>query len=63
MQGFSYQRARDELQIPGDFQVEAMAAIGRPGRQEELPVELQQREAPNIRRNLDKTVCNGLFRF
>jgi len=31
MQGFDYDRARKELRIPDDFQVEAMAAGGRPG--------------------------------
>ena len=30
MQGFDYERARTELNIPEGFQVEAMAAIGKP---------------------------------
>lgn len=63
MQGFSYERAREELHIPAEYRVEAMAAIGRPGRKEELPGELQQREAPNDRRGLRNTVCNGPFSF
>jgi hypothetical protein len=32
MQGFDYERARKELHIPDEFQVEAMAAVGKPGR-------------------------------
>lgn len=63
MQGFSYERAREELHIPTEYRVEAMAAIGKPGRKEELPGELQQREAPNDRRGLRNTVCNGPFSF
>jgi len=63
MQGFSYERARKNLQIPEEYRVEAMVAIGIPGRKEDLPMELQQREEPNIRRSLEKTVCSGPFRL
>ena len=31
MQGFDYERARTELNIPEGFRVEAMAAVGKPG--------------------------------
>ena len=63
MQGFSYTRAKTELQIPDDFQIEAMAAIGKPGSIEALPEELQKRESPNDRRGLELTVCEGPFRL
>ncbi|MBS1186779.1 MAG: oxidoreductase [Burkholderiaceae bacterium] len=63
MQGFSYQRARDELQIPDAFQIEAMAAIGKPGAVSTLPEALQQREFPSDRRELQQTVCEGPFRL
>jgi nitroreductase len=61
MQGFDYDRARTALNIPDDYQVEAMAAVGRPGRMEDLPEALQERETPNDRRKLAQTVCEGLF--
>lgn len=61
MQGFDYARARADLNIPEDFQVEAMAAIGRPGKLEDLPAELREREAPSDRRKLDQTICEGKF--
>ncbi|MDU0457422.1 MAG: nitroreductase family protein [Geobacteraceae bacterium] len=61
MQGFDYERARTELEIPDDYQVEAMAAIGRPGRVEELPEQLRLRETPNDRRELLQSVCEGQF--
>jgi nitroreductase len=61
MQGFDYDRARIALHIPDEFQVEAMAAIGRPGRIEDLPEQLQVRETPNDRRPLAQSVCEGPY--
>jgi nitroreductase len=63
MQGFDYEQARVTLQIPDGFRVEAMAAIGIPGEKEALPEELQKQEAPNERRKLEQTICEGPFRF
>ena len=61
MQGFSYSRAKTELHIPDDYQVEAMAAIGKPGRIEDLPENLRQREIPSGRKALSEIVCEGPF--
>jgi nitroreductase len=63
MQGFNYERARELLQVPSEFAVEAMAAVGRPGRPEELPPDLQARERPSARRPLADTVFEGRFRI
>jgi nitroreductase len=63
MQGFDYERARTELGIPEGFRVEAMAAVGRPGRAEDLPESLREREAPSPRKKLAEIVCEGKFRF
>jgi nitroreductase len=63
MQGFEYERARTELSIPEGFRVEAMAAVGRPGRAEDLPEHLQKREAPSPRKSLAEITCEGPFRF
>src|SRR5216117_3663025 len=41
MEGFEYERARKELRIPDEFEVEAMAAVGKPGAKELLPEKLQ----------------------
>src|SRR5437660_3898894 len=62
MEGFDYERARTELRIPDDFQVEAMAAVGRPGPKELLPEKLQARESPNDRRKVSESVFEGPFR-
>jgi nitroreductase len=61
MEGFDFQKAKSKLQIPDDFNIEAMAAIGRPGKKEDLPQKLQETESPSQRRNLEQTVCEGPF--
>jgi nitroreductase len=61
MQGFDYERARESLNIPDGYRVEAMVAIGRPGDKESLPEELRKREVPNDRRKLEQSVCEGPF--
>ena len=63
MQGFDYERARTELNVPDDFQIEAMAAVGFPASPEVLPEKLQAKEAPSDRRKLDETICEGPFCF
>jgi hypothetical protein len=60
--GFDYEQARVELRIPNEFQVEAMAVVGRPGAKEVLPEKLQKRESPNDRRRLTESICEGPFR-
>jgi nitroreductase len=62
MEGFDYERARRELRIPGEFQVEAMAAVGKPGPKELLPEKLRERESPNDRRKLSESVFEGPFK-
>ena len=62
MQGFDYDKARTALNIPEGFKVEAMAVIGKPGRAEDLPEKLKQRETPSDRRKLNETVFEGPYR-
>src|SRR5436309_11409700 len=62
MEGFDYERARKELHIPDEFQVEAMAAVGKPGPKEWLPEKLQTRESPNDRRKLSDSIFEGPFK-
>jgi nitroreductase len=63
MEGFDYARAKRDLQIPDGFEVHAMAAIGKPGRKEDLSPQLQQREVPGDRKKLAKIICEGKFNF
>ena len=61
MQGFDYERARQDLLIPEEFQVEAMAAVGRPAPKEILPEKLQERESPSSRRKITESIFEGPF--
>ena len=60
MQGFDYERA--DLEIPDNFDVIAMIAIGRKGPKENFPPQLQERENPNDRKPLAEIVMEGQFR-
>jgi nitroreductase len=59
MAGFDYARARTSLDIPDEFSVNAMAAIGRPGPIENLPERHRQRESPSPRRPLSESINEG----
>ncbi|MBI5203054.1 MAG: nitroreductase family protein [Elusimicrobia bacterium] len=62
MEGFDYEKARRALNVPDDFQVEAMAAIGRPGSKEDLPAKLKAMEAPSGRKRTAEIALEGGFR-
>jgi len=61
MQGFDYDRARTDLGIPDEYEVEAMIAVGRPGPPDALPDKLRAAESPNARRPLAETAAEGTF--
>ena len=61
MQGFDYDKARKELEIPDGFDVMAMIAIGKKAPRENLPSELQKIEFPNDRKPLSEIIMEGKF--
>jgi nitroreductase len=61
MQGFDYEKAQASLQIPADYTVEAMVAIGKRAPKEKLPAELQSKEQPSSRRPLEQILMKGKF--
>jgi len=61
MEGFDYQKARDVLCIPEEYDIEAMAAIGKRAGKEVLPKEMQEREIPSQRKALKEMVIEGSF--
>jgi nitroreductase len=63
MQGFDYEAARKALQIPELFTIEAMIAIGKPGKAENLPPEIREKEVPSSRKPLAEIVSKGIFSF
>jgi len=63
MQGFDYEKATSELNVPDEYKVEMMIAIGKPGSPEILPEKLQEIEKPSGRKNIKEIVNEGEFNF
>jgi len=61
MQGFDYDKAAAELGVTDEYQVEAMAAVGRPGNKEDLPPALQERQVPSQRKKMEEIAFEGGF--
>ncbi len=62
MAGFDYEKARKDLDIPDNFDVMAMIAVGKMGPKESLPPQLQEKEHPNDRKPLSEIIMEGQFR-
>src|SRR3989344_1151022 len=62
MQGFDYEKAKDVLKVPDDYEIEAMIAIGKRGKKEALPEKIQALEQPNDRKPLNEIAFEGKFR-
>jgi nitroreductase len=63
MAGFDRGKARVALQVPDDYDVEAMVAVGRPGDPDALPPELRAREVPSGRKPVGEFIREGVFAF
>lgn len=63
MAGFDNQKARRHLNVPDDYAVEAMIAIGHPGDPTDLSDELREQEQPSGRKPLSEIVREGVFSF
>jgi nitroreductase len=63
IQGFDYEAIKKALQIPDTFTVEAMIAIGKLGKKEDLPKEIQEKEVPSTRKPLETIISRGKFNF
>lgn len=63
MMGFDRDKARRDLKIPEDYEVEAMIAVGRYGDHDKLPEELQAREVMSGRKPIAEISCQGPFAF
>lgn len=61
MQGFDYDKAKEVLEIPDGYTIEAMVAIGKPGKKEDLPEKLQEREFPSDRKKIEEFAFEGKF--
>lgn len=63
MQGFDYEKAKKDLNVPDGYKVEAMIAVGKPGKKEDLPADLQEKEMPSERKKLAEIVFEGEFKI
>lgn len=61
MGGFDYEKARQDLKVPEEYEVLAMFAVGKRAPKESLPEELMKREAPADRKKIGEFVFEGEF--
>lgn len=61
MAGFDQELTRSELNIPEDYAIHAVVAIGKLGDKSSLPEYLQGREAPSPRRPVTELAAEGSF--
>lgn len=61
MEGFDYDKARQLLHIPDEYQIEAMIAIGKRAPKANLNPELQAMEQPGPRLPLTQILMQGTF--
>jgi nitroreductase len=59
MEGFDFEKAKKDLDVPDDYQVEAMAAIGKRAPTSHLTPELQKREVVSARKNIEEIAIEG----
>lgn len=62
MEGFDYDKARHVLKIPEEYEIQAMVAIGKLGKKDALPPDMQTREIPSKRKPVSEFVSEGVFK-
>lgn len=62
IEGFDYAKAKEVLRIPDGYTIEAMCAVGLPGKKEDLPQEMQKNEQPSDRKPITEFAFKGLFK-
>lgn len=62
MEGFDYEKARTEFNIPEDYDIEAMIVIDKPGNKVILSPELQEKEILSNRKKLNEFVYHQEFK-
>jgi|SRR5690625_2459066 len=61
MGGFNREKAKETLNIPDDYDIHAIIAIGYRGDLFNLPADLQAREKPSNRKNIKEFTYEGTF--
>lgn len=62
MAGFDRDKARRDLNVPDDFEICAMVAVGRPGQAKDLPESLREMEKPSSRKPTTDISMEGGFK-
>ena len=62
MRGFDGDAARSALAVPEVYDLPAVIAVGRPGRIDDLPENLRDRETPSPRKAVDEIAFEGNFK-
>jgi len=58
MQGFDYEKAKRVCKLHDNYVVEAMIAIGKPGKTEDLPQNIQDKETPSSRKPFEELITD-----
>jgi nitroreductase len=61
MTGFDFAKAREVLNVPEGYELQALIAIGYRGPKEQLPESLREREQPSPRRAIEESLFEGGF--
>ncbi len=61
MQGFDYEKARVALKVPDGYTIHAMVAIGKPGRDSDLPENMRGKAKRSGRKPITEFVHYGSF--
>lgn len=61
MGGFNHEKAKEVLQVPDDYTIHAIVAIGYQGEKEMLSEALQAREKPSDRKKIEEFISEGSF--
>jgi nitroreductase len=62
MEGFDYTKAKKVINLPDNYSVEMMFAVGKLAPIETLPEDLKKREVPSDRLPLSELVFEGIFK-
>jgi len=62
MEGFDYEKAKNTIGLPEGYHLEMMVAVGKPGKKEDLPESMREREKPSSRKKLEEFVFEGKFK-
>lgn len=62
MEGFDYAKAKQITGLPDDYDVEAMLAVGKKGKIDVLPKDLQEKEVISQRKPLSEISFEGKFK-